>query len=124
MKARCKNRALPDWTQSRVAHILVEGPPVVGGAFGLKQICPEELEGPNKSVRFNMTFQEGSHIRTSADEKLTQSPFFVDIVREYNRVAEILVRQNSGRLQFGDRFRSEEHTSELQSLRHLVCRLL
>src|SRR5262245_63992358 len=23
-----------------------------------------------------------------------------------------------------DRFRSEEHTSELQSLRHLVCRLL
>src|SRR5205814_9809305 len=24
----------------------------------------------------------------------------------------------------GDRFRSEEHTSELQSLRHLVCRLL
>src|SRR5947199_2487662 len=25
---------------------------------------------------------------------------------------------------FGSRFRSEEHTSELQSLRHLVCRLL
>src|SRR5262245_65181164 len=24
----------------------------------------------------------------------------------------------------GDRLRSEEHTSELQSLRHLVCRLL
>src|ERR1035441_9842958 len=24
----------------------------------------------------------------------------------------------------GERFRSEEHTSELQSLRHLVCRLL
>src|SRR5262245_65364453 len=24
----------------------------------------------------------------------------------------------------GNRFRSEEHTSELQSLRHLVCRLL
>src|SRR5258705_8821189 len=26
--------------------------------------------------------------------------------------------------QFGDAIRSEEHTSELQSLRHLVCRLL
>src|SRR5947199_6377882 len=26
--------------------------------------------------------------------------------------------------QLGKRFRSEEHTSELQSLRHLVCRLL
>src|SRR5947199_8997182 len=25
---------------------------------------------------------------------------------------------------FADRLRSEEHTSELQSLRHLVCRLL
>src|SRR5205814_7339786 len=28
------------------------------------------------------------------------------------------------RLQSADRSRSEEHTSELQSLRHLVCRLL
>src|SRR5258705_9200457 len=30
----------------------------------------------------------------------------------------------SGRPLFGEPFRSEEHTSELQSLRHLVCRLL
>src|SRR5205814_5192268 len=29
-----------------------------------------------------------------------------------------------GRHHWGDVFRSEEHTSELQSLRHLVCRLL
>src|SRR5262245_42889319 len=27
-------------------------------------------------------------------------------------------------LKYGDDWRSEEHTSELQSLRHLVCRLL
>src|SRR5262245_63379313 len=30
----------------------------------------------------------------------------------------------SSRQQKSPRFRSEEHTSELQSLRHLVCRLL
>src|SRR5262245_65133976 len=29
-----------------------------------------------------------------------------------------------GRSLYSERFRSEEHTSELQSLRHLVCRLL
>src|SRR5258705_1969531 len=31
---------------------------------------------------------------------------------------------DSGALQVGQKVRSEEHTSELQSLRHLVCRLL
>src|SRR5205814_8646723 len=30
----------------------------------------------------------------------------------------------TGNITIGDLFRSEEHTSELQSLRHLVCRLL
>src|SRR5437899_9802735 len=29
-----------------------------------------------------------------------------------------------GRTTYGNKLRSEEHTSELQSLRHLVCRLL
>src|ERR1035438_10608926 len=35
-----------------------------------------------------------------------------------------LLRGGLGALQFDVGFRSEEHTSELQSLRHLVCRLL
>src|SRR5258705_6307600 len=42
--------------------------------------------------------------------------------------AEVVARQRSNLdrldLRDDDRHRSEEHTSELQSLRHLVCRLL
>src|ERR1035441_9201627 len=34
------------------------------------------------------------------------------------------LRKLEGAVPFIDRVRSEEHTSELQSLRHLVCRLL
>src|SRR2546425_7620329 len=34
------------------------------------------------------------------------------------------VLRRPARQHFGDRFRSEEHTSELQSLAYLVCRLL
>src|SRR5437899_8925304 len=36
----------------------------------------------------------------------------------------ILVMRASGSCGFTHSWRSEEHTSELQSLRHLVCRLL
>src|ERR1039458_2920683 len=35
-----------------------------------------------------------------------------------------ILRRMAGRLAFWTGSRSEEHTSELQSLRHLVCRLL
>src|SRR5205814_8463891 len=40
------------------------------------------------------------------------------------RPARIRRMRRLGDLQLGDLPRSEEHTSELQSLRHLVCRLL
>src|SRR5258705_4893644 len=43
------------------------------------------------------------------DSRLRMGPFSLDPTVLY---------------QFGNKGRSEEHTSELQSLRHLVCRLL
>src|SRR5262245_64842566 len=39
-------------------------------------------------------------------------------------VATLRSFRSSGWTKVGSSFRSEEHTSELQSLRHLVCRLL
>src|SRR5205814_6094242 len=38
--------------------------------------------------------------------------------------AEIVLEEHKGTLLVPEKARSEEHTSELQSLRHLVCRLL
>src|SRR5436853_7181086 len=40
------------------------------------------------------------------------------------REGRVLVPSDDDPLEAGDELRSEEHTSELQSLRHLVCRLL
>src|SRR5687767_15317740 len=47
-------------------------------------------------------------------------------MRQPHRDARVLRRAARGRAQAGDRLRarSEEHTSELQSLAYLVCRLL
>src|SRR5262245_51898327 len=60
--------------------------------------------------------------------------FAADCVRDFDSFRAPLTeadrtRRNPSRLtprqrDYLDRFRSEEHTSELQSLRHLVCRLL
>src|SRR5262245_64872047 len=48
-----------------------------------------------------------------------------DIVRVIGPVhAELELHGDAGRDPHGEIDRSEEHTSELQSLRHLVCRLL
>src|SRR5205814_7870133 len=44
--------------------------------------------------------------------------------REHRRVARGRVRDEVAELDLRGLARSEEHTSELQSLRHLVCRLL
>src|ERR1035438_3262729 len=42
----------------------------------------------------------------------------------YQRLSSQALRCNVARTLTGESFRSEEHTSELQSLMHLVCRLL
>src|SRR5205814_7515737 len=44
--------------------------------------------------------------------------------RGLGRVCGVPLAQGELSFQVGDLLRSEEHTSELQSLRHLVCRLL
>src|SRR5262245_66349776 len=44
--------------------------------------------------------------------------------RSLRRAEPALPRHRRRALRRGDAARSEEHTSELQSLRHLVCRLL
>src|SRR5437899_5899599 len=46
------------------------------------------------------------------------------IGRRQSTVPESVERQNRIRVLTDSTIRSEEHTSELQSLRHLVCRLL
>src|SRR5262245_63855873 len=47
-----------------------------------------------------------------------------EIGADWNDEGTIVFGTNPGRGADGSIFRSEEHTSELQSLRHLVCRLL
>src|SRR5438045_7587307 len=54
---------------------------------------------------------EGAQLRHARTARVDSSPWHVEVAR----------------LQIGHerrRLRSEEHTSELQSLRHMVCRLL
>src|SRR5258705_5646801 len=56
---------------------------------------------------------EGERWRLRVD--IGVAPFDRAVGRETNRRCRLILRCN---------IRSEEHTSELQSLRHLVCRLL
>src|SRR5437899_9337212 len=55
-----------------------------------------------------------------------RSPMKMDPVREGARAEQTRAKANELALthQLVTKYRSEEHTSELQSLRHLVCRLL
>src|SRR5262245_62263134 len=66
--------------------------------------------------------------RTSRSEGGASTPLSVDPCRDRERYMVEPQRRPAG-LRLGTvhasaRYRSEEHTSELQSLRHLVCRLL
>src|SRR5258705_8217886 len=49
---------------------------------------------------------------------------FRSIKRHEIKAGDVLVLMGAGPMGTGMEERSEEHTSELQSLRHLVCRLL
>src|SRR5947199_3586348 len=74
---------------------------------------------PPRSTLFPYTTLFRSQDLTGADVTLLRQRFVTDaLVAGLGRVA---VRAGHARLVL---HRSEEHTSELQSLRHLVCRLL
>src|SRR5258705_3028980 len=50
---------------------------------------------------------------------------YTTLFRSLLKVLDGLIFPDSGTFHaFGEQVRSEEHTSELQSLRHIVCRLL
>src|ERR1039458_4532027 len=58
-----------------------------------------------------------THIGAGADARVPQNRFFLVRLSALNSLSNDIVVPNFT-------LRSEEHTSELQSLRHLVCRLL
>src|SRR5205814_6717224 len=76
---------------------------------------PPQVPGPSTNVaqaysHFARDYREGTHL----------CPTFEDGVGRHHMLDAIETAAATGRRQT----RSEEHTSELQSLRHLVCRLL
>src|SRR5262245_2689467 len=87
---------------------------VAGFVFGL---FPAVL---GAAVRYQATsrFRELEQVKLREREQLARE--LHDTVAHH--VSGIAIRAQAGRLLAGSR--SEEHTSELQSLRHLVCRLL
>src|SRR5437899_7867821 len=76
---------------------------------------------PPSSTLFPYTTLFRSNLRSlengGVDSNL-QAPFHLGSMRCANSHEAVCMLQRPGS------FRSEEHTSELQSLRHLVCRLL
>src|SRR5688572_32729962 len=67
------------------------------------------------------TATAATRARWRTHRRRLQIPGRTQLVREQH---EVLVSQRSERRGEGVRFRSEEHTSELQSQSNLVCRLL
>src|SRR5437899_10089534 len=66
---------------------------------------------------------------TLSDKFTRNKPKLLDQVRDVIRLKHFSIRTEQSYIHWIRRFilfhhRSEEHTSELQSLRHLVCRLL
>src|SRR5947199_1528329 len=82
---------------------------------------------PPRSTLFPYTtlFRSVEYIASIVVEMIGGEPTDPDILRCVGSIlshAVVYVRRNPVAERLG--FRSEEHTSELQSLRHLVCRLL
>src|SRR5438045_7599096 len=84
------------------------------------------FRSPASAVRPGMVMvnEEGEFdlVETVEQTDLDGAVHDIDVERTHNFVADGIVTHNSIYAFRGAR--SEEHTSELQSLRHLVCRLL
>src|SRR5258708_27088753 len=87
------------------------------------------IRRPPRSTPFP-TRRSSDLVFHSAKPAFTLSLFCANVIVEYARTATARVRMTAlaprARLKFttATGFRSEEHTSELQSPDHLVCRLL
>src|ERR1039458_1660686 len=76
--------------------------------------------------KFPWSFKQGTFGESSTERGLFQHPAYRLNKRRRIRAARNSEPESDGQIVCGCVFkaRSEEHTSELQSLRHLVCRLL
>src|SRR5205814_5715293 len=106
---RALERDAPDqaWAQLQRALALWHGPPLAEFAYASFASAAiarlEELRLVAQELRIDAGLRLGRHAELVAE-------------------LEALIAEHP--LREGLRLRSEEHTSELQSLRHLVCRLL
>src|SRR5690625_2447458 len=81
-------------------------------AQSLKELRDHFDSGNTLLLPLATIYETGNHIAQQGDG------------RTRRRVSELFVQQVKVSLEGGSPFRSEEHTSELQSRGHLVCRLL
>src|SRR6266566_8381616 len=54
-----------------------------------------------------MILEESTQVRAVPDKKLAQCPFLIDVMRENDRMAEVLVSEDSRRFQLGNHFGAE-----------------
>src|SRR5262245_65133964 len=86
-------------------------------------------ETENDAVATAVRDQERAGVDVISDGEMRRQGFIVSIFKYFHGLKPIEPRRKIGVLSydghvFYEPVRSEEHTSELQSLRHLVCRLL
>src|ERR1035438_10644520 len=76
-----------------------------------------------KPVQRRILFAMFQNLHLTPDAKFKKSATVVgDVIGKYHPHGDVAIYDAMVRM--AQPFRSEEHTSELQSLRHLVCRLL
>src|SRR5687768_17783192 len=80
---------------------------------------PRSTLFPYTTLFRSMVRRRGGPAAATATATLASDPRFDQLAHAVNSIAEEVERIGEGQ-----RFRSEEHTSELQSRLHLVCRLL
>src|SRR5205814_9760290 len=78
-----------------------------------------KLRESSGSWKFGLRFRQSSSGRVAIRSRVMAPLSSPDAIGEYT-ITPILCCKAKGRTEVS---RSEEHTSELQSLRHLVCRL-
>src|SRR5437899_4470876 len=116
-----------EWTSRSLATILAPYGYVVGKTFNRAQTLKRIRTNPPDAVIIDEQLPDGDGYalcRQLTDENLVSpsTPIFLALSRPPTRRDRIAALQASAWACLGER--SEEHTSELQSLRHLVCRLL